>query len=283
MTKKSSRRWGGLLTVLLLAATMLFTSCQQLEDMLYLAKWVNTPALEEPDVIYFRAHPGETITLTQHAESTDGGTLSYQWYINDEDDFKTAQPIPGETSDTIVITKNEDFVAEYWCNVTNTTKKGSNSRESWGFTVVFTAFEELPNEISSDMTLNPEYTYYVPSTTVKNGATLTIPAGTVLKLSSWGLKIIDDAKIIAEGTEDNPIIFTSRRDKENGVEVKDREGEKFKLFEGDPEEGDWGGIEISGAAGSSFKYCIFQYGKQLCLDNYATVENCTFRNNGDPL
>lgn len=68
---------------------------------------------------------------------------------------------------------------------------------------------------------------------VKSGATLTIPAGTIIKsdVSDKGALIIESgAKIMAEGTASSPIVFTSGQVK------------------GQRRAGDWGGIIILGNA-----------------------------------
>ncbi len=68
---------------------------------------------------------------------------------------------------------------------------------------------------------------------VKDGATLTIDAGTVIrgsKANKGALIIEKGAKIMAEGTVDNPIVFTSNQDA------------------GSRSYGDWGGVIILGKA-----------------------------------
>lgn len=73
--------------------------------------------------------------------------------------------------------------------------------------------------------LNDGYVY------VTNGATLTIEAGTVIRGTGKGTLIIcRGAKIMAEGTAQNPIVFTSNE------------------AIGDRDYGDWGGIVICGSA-----------------------------------
>ncbi len=68
---------------------------------------------------------------------------------------------------------------------------------------------------------------------VKDGATLTIDAGTVIrgsKANKGALIIEKGAKIMAEGTMDNPIVFTSNQDA------------------GSRSYGDWGGVIVLGKA-----------------------------------
>lgn len=68
---------------------------------------------------------------------------------------------------------------------------------------------------------------------VKNGATLTIEAGVIVRgdhATEGALIVTKGAKLIAKGTSNNPIIFTSNEDP------------------GDRAEGDWGGIILLGNA-----------------------------------
>ena len=74
--------------------------------------------------------------------------------------------------------------------------------------------------------------FLVGAVHVKEGATLTIPAGTMIKADLTGtvayLLIEKGAKIMAEGTVDKPIVFTSSA--------------------AIPRRRDWGGIIINGKA-----------------------------------
>jgi Secretion system C-terminal sorting domain len=76
---------------------------------------------------------------------------------------------------------------------------------------------------------------------IKNGATLTIPAGTIIKgLSKSALIVTRGAKLIAEGTVQQPIIFTSAQ------------------VAGQRNIGDWGGIVILGKATTNTQYNSIQ-------------------------
>jgi len=91
---------------------------------------------------------------------------------------------------------------------------------------------ELKGDVTEDLTLNALYTYNLTGTlSVKDGATLTIPAGTTIKakkgFSSYVI-VEEGGKIMAEGTADSPITFTSA--------------------ESSPAAGDWGGLIINGKA-----------------------------------
>lgn len=89
----------------------------------------------------------------------------------------------------------------------------------------------LNADITANRTLLANSTYTLEAMVyVKNGATLTIPEGVTIKVSKGknALVITRGAKIMAVGTVDKPIVFTSA--------------------EAAPNYGDWGGIVILGKA-----------------------------------
>lgn len=90
----------------------------------------------------------------------------------------------------------------------------------------------LEGKISTDRTLKANYVYTIKGIAyVTNGAKLTVQPGTVVhgETSSKGaLVITKGSRIIADGTKDKPIIFTSDAST--------------------PKRGDWGGIVICGNA-----------------------------------
>lgn len=94
-------------------------------------------------------------------------------------------------------------------------------------------FVELKGDLSTQ-TLTADKKYLITGQVfVKEGQTLTIEPGTILmgeKRSKGTLVIERGAKLIAEGTEDKPIVFTSNQ------EIGDRD------------RGDWGGLVILGKA-----------------------------------
>ncbi len=96
------------------------------------------------------------------------------------------------------------------------------------------ATETLSGNITASRTLSAGKTYILDGWVyVKDGATLTIEPGTIIKGKSAtkaSLIIERGAKLIAEGTKDKPIIFTS--DKDPGQRAT----------------GDWGGIILCGKA-----------------------------------
>ncbi|MGD8781787.1 MAG: T9SS C-terminal target domain-containing protein, partial [Ignavibacteria bacterium] len=96
--------------------------------------------------------------------------------------------------------------------------------------------------VGSNVTFYSDTTYILDGMVfVDSAATLTIEAGTIIKAEDGqdteasGLVVTRNAQIFAEGTADNPIIFTSINDDLNGnLDYTDR--------------GEWGGVVLLGKA-----------------------------------
>lgn len=103
--------------------------------------------------------------------------------------------------------------------------------------------QRLPNVISQDMKLSASKVYGIDRRViVTNGATLTIEPGTTLagcSLYSF-LVITSDAKIIAKGTKEHPIVFTSQLSLHGFSQSESATGE-------------WGGVVIAGKAYTHYK------------------------------
>lgn len=124
---------------------------------------------------------------------------------------------------------------------------------------------------SGDGTLNAAITPSAPNTTPR--LVVTIQPGTTIQLDNGSLKLVG-ATLIAEGTADAPITFTSAED--------------------EPAPGDWGCVLLQGEdaeSPSAFRHVVFEYGGsgvQCTGANYGaplafgtgdtSVRDCTFRN-----
>ena len=98
-------------------------------------------------------------------------------------------------------------------------------------------------------------TVYLVRTWVNVNAPLVIQAGTIIKFkdSNCGMEVY--AKITANGTAANPIIFTSYKDDSY---CGDNNGDGAATT---PSKGDWGRLTMRGDQhGSLFRYCKFLYG-----------------------
>jgi len=113
--------------------------------------------------------------------------------------------------------------------------------------------------------------------------TLTIEAGTIIKFTTQGPELLlgDAGTVIAEGTQDKQIVFTSYKDDRHGGDTNG-DGAATK-----PARKDWGYINTNGQNGSRFIYCAFYYGgnsawtQTLSIEagSIATVSHCLFAHN----
>lgn len=132
----------------------------------------------------------------------------------------------------------------------------------------------LKGDFSEDVTLVAGQTYAIDGeVNFLDGATLTIPAGTTLygKTASSYLAINAGAKIDAQGTADNPIIFTSAQDNA-GTSSKDAQGE-------------WGGLTIIGKAPIHGGTKTYEAGTQVgggndAADNSGTLKYVIIKHTG---
>nr|WP_068892046.1 hypothetical protein [Pedobacter panaciterrae] len=127
--------------------------------------------------------------------------------------------------------------------------------------------DTLKNNVTGAVTLSASKTYIlVGLVTVKNGATLTIPAGTTIK--GFGvagqkgvLLVAKGGKLNSNGSVNNPVVFTSN--------------------ETTPSNGDWGGIIILGDAPTNKPATTYiegipnttdsQYGGTDAIDNSGSI------------
>ena len=118
----------------------------------------------------------------------------------------------------------------------------SNSNPNSKASTCSSNFEVLPSIIKNDMTLDASKTYGMDGkVNVSNGAKLTIPAGTTIAgCTPKSFMVIEPgAKIIANGTQAKPIVFTSQKD----VLGKSKANAA----------GEWGGLVLAGNAYTHYK------------------------------
>ena len=138
--------------------------------------------------------------------------------------------------------------------------------------------------IESPTTWTADKVYLFEGTVVEVQSELTIEPGTVMKFSKSSINIPGTGgKIIANGTADRRIVFTSYADRSHCGNTPKSENKD------QPEKGDWGGLHINGGDNHSFTYCDFFYAgghfseshsTAVMIDTKAgdsfTVDHCTF-------
>lgn len=141
-------------------------------------------------------------------------------------------------------------------SITNNNGGGGNS----GSQSIF-----LSGTYNEDLTLDANNNYKVNGSLIMAaGTTLTIPAGMTIKALAAGsdvyIAISQGAKIMANGTENNPIVFTSDAST--------------------PQAGDWGGLillgrapinSVSGTATSTSEIASLPYGGTDATDNSGVI------------
>lgn len=112
--------------------------------------------------------------------------------------------------------------------------------------------------VSSNITLKKSKSPYFLNNhnlNFQSGAVLTIEPGVVIKFWEAGLNFLDGAKIISQGTAEEPIVFTHFYDDEYGGDINN------DATTSSPTPGSWLGISIGSTAGSGsvFSHSIIRY------------------------
>lgn len=122
----------------------------------------------------------------------------------------------------------------------------------------------ITDDITSNTTFSEGNVYIIDINGDWNiEATLVIEPGVVVKsLKSYQpYRVVDNGKVLANGTDEKPIVFTSQFDNAHGC---DNTGDGTP-----PKAGDWGQFLFLDVTGSELNHCHFYYGGGLLL---ATVE-----------
>ena len=184
-------------------------------------------------------------TAVSEDKDKDSVTLKYKWYRADKEDGSGEKAIDGATSEKYkVVEADKDKYVTVGVTPNDKKEDGKEVKGKW----IKVGIGELkskgePVELSGDqdknLTLDADKEYLVTEPlNILKGATLTIPAGTTIKVKKGlnHIAILQGAKIEAKGTAEKPIIFTSAEE--------------------EPKAGDWGGIIIAGKAKTTSKSSV---------------------------
>jgi hypothetical protein len=142
------------------------------------------------------------------------------------------------------------------------------------------------SNIDAYTTWQGEAVYLISKSDFQVNNTLLIEPGAIVKFhptAGRALALGPNGKIVAEGTEEQPIIFTSFLDDSHGGDTN-KDGDATL-----PAMADWDDIDLNGTKGSQFRYCQFLYGGggegastlALSAGAEATISHCSFSyNNG---
>jgi len=140
----------------------------------------------------------------------------------------------------------------------------------------------VTEDVTVDTTWVTGTVYWIQAYDFYVEATLTIQPGVVVKFDTDkgpDLSLGDNGRLLAQGTEAAPIVFTSFRDDSAGGDTNG---------DGDltvPAPADWGRVSTNGHPGSVFRHVHVRYGgdnayhHSLAIDDDATVDACTFTHN----
>lgn len=143
---------------------------------------------------------------------------------------------------------------------------------------------EITSDITTPTVWQDCHVYVVASNQISVTSSLTIEAGAVVKFKDItgdnAILVSNSGSIVATGTADRPVVFTSYRDDAHGGD-SNTDGDATA-----PARADWGGIIIN-SNNCQFSNCTFMYGGEGPNPNsgqptlefssyYGIIDHCTF-------
>ena len=127
--------------------------------------------LSTTEVTYEKDAAAAALSIT--ASVTDGGTLTYQWYKNDEANTTTPTLIDGATNASYIPATSASGTTYYYCVITNT-KDGQTATATSAIAMI-TVNEPAPSTYTVTFNANGHGTAPDPITNVTSGNTITAP------------------------------------------------------------------------------------------------------------
>ncbi|ETR68878.1 MAG: hypothetical protein OMM_10086, partial [Candidatus Magnetoglobus multicellularis str. Araruama] len=182
---------------------------------------------------------------------TDGE--SYNGIVSDENDLKVIYNFHGSSSPDFPLNSNTSYYYKAFAYDDSLNYSDGVSSSVTTGDIQGTPITSLDGTLSENLTLHPMNNPYViqSSLTIPEGITLTIEPGTIIKIKGSSTYINIIGALIADGTYDNPIIFTSI----NNSSIAGFQA----LGTGNPAGGDWGYIQFSTGSTGSLKYVTIEY------------------------
>ncbi len=272
-----------ILFVSLLTSAAIFTACQK--------DTFKAPELTTPAILSVEAGNIADLSFDYTAE---GGFKSSSLVVNNGTGTIKTNGVAGSVSGTIVVTFTAGSSAG--AGSVELTITDNEDQSGKATAVINVVEEELVVPVSGNVTQNTTWEtgkVYVLTTriSVVSGVTLTIQPGAIIKgeagtgANATALIIARGGKLMAEGTAESPIIFTSIAD-----EIMPGEIASPNL---DPElNGLWGGLLILGSAPISADAASVQiegipasdqnglYGGDIAADNSGVIRFISIRHGG---
>lgn len=151
------------------------------------------------------------------------GEVDFGWHLDVMGKAVSKNPLVVKIPDDIADSRHVRLKITVSCE----NQEGTNSRP---FTFIATNMETISGYLTENTTLHTGHTYYVDNDLLVNeGVTLTIEPGTRLEFAA-GKSLASSGKLVAKGTVEKPIVFTSHHggEKWKGLVTRKRSGERFE-------------------------------------------------------
>lgn len=205
---------------------------------------------------------GSPVPVSGHAEYQDGQpvqngsvgiiTSSGTWTTTTDSygDYSREITAPGESGYVYVTVSHDNYL-------------GAAAEWLW-----ISGGSHVSGTLTNDTTWTTGGSPYIVtgSISIPEGVTLTINPGVTVKFVNSGYYLYVSSSLVADGTSDEPIVFTSNQ--------------------AEPDAGQWGGIRFNEGSSSVLDYCVVEYGGYsgyyagiYTVNSSPVITNCTIRNN----